>query len=77
MVMSVYIAEMTPKESRGLLGAIIGPAFNMGSCLGLLANIGFAEFDLGWRLSIAVAGLVGLVYAIGMSFMPHTPWCIN
>ena len=71
--MPVYIAEMTPKEIRGMMCSLIGPAFSVGISISLIANIGFAKFSLGWRVSIMIVGLVGLVYAIGMSIMPHTP----
>ena len=73
MVMSVYIAEVSPKESRGMLGSTIGPTFMAGVTVALLANIGFAKFSIGWRLANVVLGIVGVIYAIGMAFLPYTP----
>ena len=73
MVMPVYIAEMTPKESRGMLGSLIGPGFNVGIVVALLANIGFMEFDSGWRVAVALSAISGLVFAVGMAFLSHTP----
>lgn len=72
-MVSVYIAEMTPKETRGMLVATIGPTFNLGVTIALLANTGFAEFSSGWRVSIGMIAVTALVLAVGMCFMPHTP----
>ena len=69
----MYIAEMTPKESRGMLGSTIGFSFNLGLNIGLFSNIGFAKFGVGWRVAIAIEALLGLVFAVGMKFMPHSP----
>ena len=73
MVMPVYISEISPKEHRGTLTSTIGPAFTFGVLFGLALNIGAEKFPLGWRMTFAVIGLMGLVYAIGMLFHPHTP----
>lgn len=73
MVMPVYLAEITPKESRGMLGSVIGPMYSLGLNIGLCTNIGYARFGIGWRMPTAVIAAVGLVFTIGMMFMPHTP----
>lgn len=73
MVMPVYLSEMCPKESRGTFGAFIGIGLNAGSIIALVTNIGFAEFYLGWRFAFAILGVLSLVFAVGMKFMPHTP----
>ena len=77
MIMPVYIAEMTPKESRGALSSTIGLTLNAGVNIALFANIGYAKFTLGWRVSIIIIALVGLVFSIGMKFLPHTPRYVN
>lgn len=72
VILPVYIAEMSPKESRGMLTSIIGPMFSIGIVISLCANVGFAKFSFGWRMAFVVV-LFGLLYVIGMKFMPHTP----
>ena len=72
MVMPVYIAEMSPKESRGILGSTMGFAYNLGVAIGFLANIGFTRFAIGWRISTVITA-IAVIFAVGMSFMPHTP----
>ena len=74
MVMPVYISEMTPKESRGMMGSTIGPAYILGTMIAYLINVGYAKFYMGWRVSIAVMAVVSLVFGLGMmTFIPHTP----
>ena len=73
MVMPVYIAEMSPKEHRGTLASIIGQTFNLGILVALCLNVGFAKFCEGWRVAFAIVVLLGLIFTIGMLFLPHTP----
>ena len=73
MVMPVYIAEMTPKESRGMMGSITGPTLNIGLLVAYFSNIGFERFSVGWRVSVAILASFALMFAVGMIFMPHTP----
>ena len=73
MVMPVYIAEMSPKESRGMLGSTIGPTFNVGVTIAFVANIGFTRFATGWRISTVITAILAVIFAVGMNFMPHTP----
>ena len=76
MIMPVYIIEISPKAARGMLGSLIGPGYAIGVLIGLVANIGFAKFDLGWRVASAIEAVAGLVYVFGMMWMPHTPRCL-
>ena len=71
--MPVYIAEMSPTEHRGKLTAIIGPGFHAGILFALISNIGFAKFPAGWRVAFSLIAVLGLIYAVGMLFLPHTP----
>lgn len=73
MVTPVYIVEISPKDSRGTLVSIIGPMFSIGVVIALCSNIGFAKFRLGWRMAFMVVLLLGVLFVIGMKFMPHTP----
>lgn len=73
MILPVYIAEMSPKKSRGKLCSIIGPGYNIGILLGAACNIGFARFRLGWRIANGVQAVLAVVYTAMVVFIPHTP----
>ncbi len=74
MVVPVYIAEISPKEIRGSLTALIGPVYASGSFLGLVIITGVQRIQDGWRIPYAVLALYGLVFAIGCAMLPHSPW---
>ena len=71
--MPVYLSETTPKNLRGLFVAIIGPGYGIGLLVSLCVNIGFEEFDFGWRFAIGVNAVIGLVAVIGLIFLIHSP----
>ena len=71
--MPMYISEMSPKDSRGMLGSLIGISYAAGILAALGSNIGFSKFLLGWRVSASVQALLGLLFSLGMIWMPHTP----
>lgn len=73
MIMSVYIAEISPKEVRGRTASLIGPAFTIGVLLAAVTNVGFSKFALGWRVTFGIQAVLLLLYAVGMGCMPHTP----
>ena len=73
VVVPVYIGEMSPKESRGMLVSLLAIVSGFGLGIGLCTNIGFSKFLLGWRLTSAVLGLGGLVYALTILWIPHSP----
>ena len=73
VVMPVYIGEMSPKESRGMMVSLLGPAYATGKIVAYITNIGFSKFHLGWRLTKVVLALGGLMYAFIMLWMPHSP----
>lgn len=73
MVMPVYISETSPKEHRGMLASIIGPTYSFGLLVSLSMNVGFSKFHLGWRVPFMIIALLGLICAVGMLFVPHTP----
>lgn len=73
MIIPVYTAEISPKELRGKVGSFIGPVFSIGYLLSALINVGVAQFFSGWRVSYGFQGALGVAFAFGMCFMPHTP----
>ena len=43
VVMSSYIDEMSPKDSRCMMVSLLGPAYNTGKIAALITNIGFSS----------------------------------
>jgi SP family myo-inositol transporter-like MFS transporter 13 len=71
--MPIYLSEVSPKESRGMLSSLIGFCYAGGVVAALCSNIGFSKFLLGWRVSTSIQALLGLLFSLGMIWMPHTP----
>ena len=69
----VYIAEIAPKNIRGALTSLVGPAIALGLLTGNLINLGFSRFDDGWRVSGLLLCLFGSIYVIGIAVLPGTP----
>ena len=72
-VMPIYLSEISSKEHRGAIVSITGVMFNFGFFVVVGFNIGFEKFFVGWRLTFALLAVLGLVYAIGMLYVPCTP----
>ena len=72
-MVSVYIAEMSPKNSRGALTSLIGTAINSFFLIGLIANCGFEQFCFGWRVPMLIVVVLGPFFALVMFFIPRTP----
>lgn len=78
MVMPLYISEISPKESRGMLTSLIGPGYAVGVLIALCTNIGFSKFRLGWRVAMIIQGLMGLLLSVGAASLPQTPrWLVT
>ena len=73
MIMPVYVAEVSPKESRGMLNSVNGVAYGLGTIAALATNIGLSKIFLGWRIALVLPAFVALIYAVGMIWIPHTP----
>ena len=71
--MPIYISELSPKKSRGLLTSSIGPVYCVALLIAVGLNCEFAKFCHGWRMQMVIQVIVGLIYSIGMLFMPRTP----
>ena len=76
MVPPIHVSELGPKEMRGTMTSVGGVTFALGIIAALCANIGFAQFAAGWRLSLASVSLIALIYAVAMKFVPHSPWSV-
>ncbi len=64
---------MSPSVLRGTLGSLLGPGYASGFLLGHLISVGLSRICIGWRVSMGIQALFGLMYAIGMKWLPHTP----
>ena len=72
-VMPVYLSEISPKESRGVIASMVGPMYAFGQVVSVCSNVGLAKFDLGWRVSIGASAVIALVFIIGARYLPHSP----
>ncbi len=72
VTMPIYISEMSPKDSRGMLLSLVGTGFGIGVFLAACTNIGFSQFHLGWRVVMICQACMGMMFAFGMKWMPHT-----
>ena len=73
MLSTLYVAEVSSKETRGTFTSLTGPFASAGILLSFFTNFGFAKFTQGWRVSIAVVAMSSLLYSFGMMFLPHSP----
>ena len=73
MVMPIYISEISPKDSTGMLTSLIGHGYALGILAALCTNIGFSKFHIGWRVAMIIQALSGLLFAVGAKWIPRTP----
>ena len=69
----VYIAEIAPKNIRGMLTSLIGPSIALGLLTGNLTNLGLSRFDDGWRVLGLLLCFFGSIFTIGVALLPRTP----
>ncbi|MFW5943670.1 MAG: sugar porter family MFS transporter [Bacteroidota bacterium] len=74
----LYISELSPTHVRGALVSINQLAITVGIFVSYLVDLGFANFDEGWRWMFIVGLVPSLILFIGMFFLPETPrWLMN
>lgn len=69
----LYISELSPTHARGALVSINQLAITVGIFASYLVDLGFANFDEGWRWMFLVGLVPSLILFIGMFFLPDTP----
>lgn len=69
----LYISEVSPSHARGALVSINQLAITVGIFASYLVDLGFADFEEGWRWMFLVGLVPSLILAIGMFFLPETP----
>ncbi len=73
MVVPIYIAELAPRRLRGRLISLTSLALTLGILTGLVVNVGCSKFSSGWRLSLGLQCVFGIILFSGMTFFPETP----
>lgn len=69
----LYISEVSPSHARGALVSINQLAITVGIFASYLVDLGFADFEEGWRWMFVVGLVPSLILGIGMFFLPETP----
>ncbi len=74
----LYISEISPSHVRGTLVSINQLAITVGIFTSYLVDLGFANFDEGWRWMFLVGVVPSSILFIGMFFLPETPrWLMS
>lgn len=70
----LYLSEMAPYNLRGALNILFQLAVTIGIFVAQLINYGTQHiYPWGWRLSLALAGVPGLMLFLGALVLPDTP----
>ncbi|ESW24826.1 hypothetical protein PHAVU_004G163600 [Phaseolus vulgaris] len=79
MISPVYVAELSPALTRGLLTSLPEVFISVGILLGYVSNYVFSSLpnDINWRLMLGVAALPAVAVALGVLAMPESPrWLV-
>ncbi|RLM57816.1 polyol transporter 5-like [Panicum miliaceum] len=79
IVAPVYIAEISPASTRGVLSSLLDMFVNVGILLSYVSNYAFAGLPahLGWRVMFAAGALPTVFLAAGVLAMPESPrWLV-
>jgi sugar porter (SP) family MFS transporter len=69
----IYIAEITPNKARGGAIFVFNFFLSLGGSIAPIINRVVFSTTWGWRLSIALSGLPGVVLLLVLPFLPETP----
>lgn len=72
VVVPIYVSEIAPPKEKGLFGAFTQVMINLGILIAQLLGYFFSR-DSMWRLILAIAGGIGAVQLLGLSFVPESP----
>lgn len=76
----VYMSEISPPNTRGLLVGLQGNCIVMGYIISSLAAFGFqyVTSPVQWRLNFIVSGAVALGLLVSLVFLPESPrWLVE
>jgi MFS family permease len=72
VVVPIYISEIAPPKEKGFFGAFTQIMTNMGIFITQLLGY-FLSHGQMWRVILAVAGVIGVLQAIGLMFSVESP----
>jgi sugar porter (SP) family MFS transporter len=73
MLTPLYLAEIAPTASRGAITSLNQLCITIGILISYLVGYAFAEVDHGWRWSLGLGAVPGIVLALGMLVLPESP----
>ncbi|GBO20619.1 Proton myo-inositol cotransporter, partial [Araneus ventricosus] len=78
MCVPMYIAEVAPMESRGILVTINNCAITMGQLLAsIVAGLFSHDHVDGWRYMLGIAAVPAIIQFFAFLFMPESPrWLV-
>jgi len=78
MCIPVYMAETSPVELRGFLGASFQVMICFGQIISAIVDGAFGEVDDGWKYDFGLAGIPSMILLIGFLFCPESPrWLVQ
>ena len=78
MCVPVYMAETSPEDIRGFLGASFQVMICLGQVTSALVDALFSSVSAGWRWDFGLAGIPGLILLVGFFFCPESPrWLVK
>ena len=77
MCVPVYMAETSPEDIRGFLGASFQVMITFGQVTAALVDALFANVVDGWKYDFGLAAVPGVILFIGFWFCPESPrWLV-
>ncbi|XP_010536004.1 PREDICTED: polyol transporter 5-like [Tarenaya hassleriana] len=79
MIGPVYVAELSPAMTRGLLSSFPEIFITVGILLGYIVNFSLTGVSpkYNWRIMLGLAGFPAIIVAIGVMSMPESPrWLV-
>jgi len=73
MCVPVYMAETSPEDIRGFLGASFQVMITFGQVTSALVDALFANVSDGWRYDFGLAAVPGVILLVGFIFCPESP----
>lgn len=69
----IYISEIAPAKSRGLLVSLNELGITVGLLVAYLINYACIDIENGWRYMFGISIIPALIQGIGMVFLPASP----
>jgi sugar porter (SP) family MFS transporter len=77
-VSPLYISELAPKKLRGGMVSLNQLMITSGIAIAYLVNYGLRNVGDNWRWMLGLGAVPGVLLALGMIFVPHTPrWLVE